>query len=53
MTQEFKPFEYMGWRVQPRGGSGMYSATKGWGLLQGDTVAGLKRLITRTEEKRA
>lgn len=51
MPKEFEPFEYMGWRISPRGGSGMYSATKGWGLLQADTVAGMKRLIIRTSKK--
>lgn len=45
---------YKGWSIEERNRRGMWVATnysKGWGMVQADTLAGLKGLITRTIER--
>jgi len=47
---------YKGWSIEPKNHRGMWTATnysKGWGMLQADTLLGLKQFITHTIEKRA
>lgn len=43
--------EYKGWVIEPKNRRGMWVATnysKGWGMVQADTLLGLKQLITHT-----
>jgi hypothetical protein len=46
--------KYKGWHIEERNRQGWWVATnysEGWGMLKGDTLLGLKQLITHTIEK--